>query len=615
MAQKLSSEEEHLEELYQSLPLLGEHSIRLLELAPGKKDAEIRVRLRVVNLDSNPDYEALSYTWGDPKTGRSILVNDGYPVSVTDNLFNALRALRQCSEPRNLWVDRTCINQLDITERGRQVAFMGQIYAKATCVNVWLGEPATWTSPISFYHLLVAASAWLLYRRTKRRYSREPWYDDHCEEVWRGFKSSVRNHGRILGKALKDTEPQWWTRVWVVQEFALAAQVFLCAGRSRYLYSQFWLGSLGTDVDMSVVALKRSIDGMQRLKPDTSSLERSEAHIAQFPNKDLLECLYRMRYKNATDRRDFVYSLRGLINDNEADMLIPDYESPVSEIYAKATFASIVNRQDFDILKFVKLRPDPFEDSQLPSWSIDFADQKDHTGIVEFGSAIDSKNIRFTYAYLSKSTRHLTIGAYVFGAVDETKTSNWSSYDLELGSRELDLVMDAAKQFRSSLSNTNARTSVAQALALKRSDESSTDILGSSLSSVQEQFTGTEKLFLNAALLWNYLTGVRVTGPEPSVPNGNLHNYLHSYSVYADWFGSGAAVFVTSDGVIGFGPSTLAKGDVIVQVCSQRPFIALRWDGEYYTFQGQLWIHGFMDERIINRWKNFDVKEDRVVLK
>lgn len=39
-----------------------------------------------------------------------------------------------------LWIDAICINQADLEERSAQVRIMPQIYSKADCVNVWLGD-------------------------------------------------------------------------------------------------------------------------------------------------------------------------------------------------------------------------------------------------------------------------------------------------------------------------------------------------------------------------------------------------------------------------------------------------------------------------------------------
>ena len=97
--------------------------------------------LRPVSLDFEPKYEALSYTWGVSKKGRTIRVNAEHRVAVTDNLFLALQRLRRRYFKRAHWVDAICINQSNNEERSQQVAMMARIYRQATCINVWLGEP------------------------------------------------------------------------------------------------------------------------------------------------------------------------------------------------------------------------------------------------------------------------------------------------------------------------------------------------------------------------------------------------------------------------------------------------------------------------------------------
>jgi hypothetical protein len=114
-------------------------NVRLLHLLKGSKSEPIICRLTHVNLDEDPEYEALSYTWGDPTVTQPIRVNDSLR-QFTSNLVLALQYLRYDDRDRYLWVDAVCINQADTVERGQQVTMMGQIYSKAKDVIVWLGE-------------------------------------------------------------------------------------------------------------------------------------------------------------------------------------------------------------------------------------------------------------------------------------------------------------------------------------------------------------------------------------------------------------------------------------------------------------------------------------------
>ncbi|KAE9364416.1 HET-domain-containing protein, partial [Stipitochalara longipes BDJ] len=127
------------------------NSIRILELQPDRRGNDlIRCNLIAVSLDDLPEYEALSYMWGEPDGDAQfqIWVN-GAPVRVRQNLWYALQRLRLKITGRRLWIDALCINQDNIEERNKQVAFMRHIYQHATFVVIWLGNEisnAEWTA-------------------------------------------------------------------------------------------------------------------------------------------------------------------------------------------------------------------------------------------------------------------------------------------------------------------------------------------------------------------------------------------------------------------------------------------------------------------------------------
>jgi hypothetical protein len=94
-------------------------------------------------------YYALSYTWGNPTAdsntipemqgGKFIYCNEA-PLPVTEKLFDCLYQLREGGIDKYLWIDAICINQADTAERNAQVQRMGDTYANARIVFIWLGK-------------------------------------------------------------------------------------------------------------------------------------------------------------------------------------------------------------------------------------------------------------------------------------------------------------------------------------------------------------------------------------------------------------------------------------------------------------------------------------------
>jgi hypothetical protein len=107
--------------------LLRRTDIRLLYLQP--TDHEIVCTMYTVDLDSQPEYRALSYEWGSSTPTVTIQCNDSN-FEVTTNLAAALHRLRKLDGPKIFWIDALCINQKDLEERNQQVAQMGRIYSQ-----------------------------------------------------------------------------------------------------------------------------------------------------------------------------------------------------------------------------------------------------------------------------------------------------------------------------------------------------------------------------------------------------------------------------------------------------------------------------------------------------
>lgn len=128
--------------LYRYKPLPPGY-IRLVILMPGTDKIEVDLEYVPLNMVDN-FYNALSYAWGKPDPPREVTCVSGGKITVTPNLYDALRSLR-ADLPNRIWIDQISINQQDLRERGEQVKLMGSIYSRAGNVIVWLGQE-TWSN-------------------------------------------------------------------------------------------------------------------------------------------------------------------------------------------------------------------------------------------------------------------------------------------------------------------------------------------------------------------------------------------------------------------------------------------------------------------------------------
>ena len=156
-------------EIYTSVSLIFEtRCIRVIDLekAPSSNaSAPLRGRLRVISLDDNPSFAALSYVWGGaPDTGHTITCYDGIgkhaDIQITLNCDQALRRIRTTIGAVRIWVDAICINQQDVLEKQHQIPLMLDIYSQARPVYIWLGQGTQksdramdFITTVSRYHL------------------------------------------------------------------------------------------------------------------------------------------------------------------------------------------------------------------------------------------------------------------------------------------------------------------------------------------------------------------------------------------------------------------------------------------------------------------------------
>jgi hypothetical protein len=335
---------------YVYTPLQGANSIRLLQLEPGCYNAPLKARLASSRLRDHL-YEALSYVWGEPDVSEFLFISDK-EFKISKNLHTILLHLRfpeRIRRVRTLWIDAICINQEDMIEKGQQVGFMGRIYEQAGNVLCWLGELSI--------HRLWAMEFLQVLAEESPRYKKK----DKVDFVWTFLGDELlpsTDVSLVIEAALEahvETiyESDWFTRLWVVQEVALAKNVkILCGG-----YDLSW-----RDFQIATRILVWCLDKMLRHSshPKLKALEYIEGAwdivsvwaryslnvrpVSAGPITlqlnspwNIGSLAWDMRKRNCRDDRDRVYALLSLtghtMNVNIPDPFVPDYTRSVEWAY------------------------------------------------------------------------------------------------------------------------------------------------------------------------------------------------------------------------------------------------------------------------------------------
>ncbi|KAH7394789.1 heterokaryon incompatibility protein-domain-containing protein [Pyrenochaeta sp. MPI-SDFR-AT-0127] len=179
---------------------------RLIHLHPGQWSDPISLTLQPFSLQPPelPFFEAVSYTWDDPMITTPVTCS-GMTIQVMKSVENLLRRFRLAADTRLLWVDAMCINQEDLQERNDQVRAMDIIYQRASRVLIYLGEA-----------------------------------DDYSDSAMDAIAERKPSTSSIQKMVLDFFEHRkWFSRVWVLQEVALADCALAICGSKCVLWANF----------------------------------------------------------------------------------------------------------------------------------------------------------------------------------------------------------------------------------------------------------------------------------------------------------------------------------------------------------------------------------------
>ena len=339
---------------YQPLPT-GTTFIRILAILPSMKSSSlVKSNLIPVDLDHLDQapfafYEALSYTWGDPSLPRAPCKLNGHEHALTVNLEVVLKKLRGRTRKRYLWVDALCINQDDVMERASQVQIMRRVYESAEQVLIWLGGDADNSADAI---------------KLMERFTDADCSDDYVE------RSILNNEDLAQWKAVaKFFDREWFRRVWVRQEVAVAKEIIVMCGKERMKWNTLCLACLilnTPEIKYDYVRVYETVSNRSKGSGWVVAIELLREAWVMDRGIQLETLLLHARATNATDPRDRVYGLLGL--SDVADKIKVDYTVSSQEVIKRAMITLLNHQQDLNPLSGCQWRGG---ETGLPSWVID----------------------------------------------------------------------------------------------------------------------------------------------------------------------------------------------------------------------------------------------------
>lgn len=336
-------------------------SIRLLHLRPGSPGEPVKCSIVHQNLRDKPDFEALSYCWGDAANPLRIYIGKDY-INVTQNLHDALLKLRDEENTRTLWIDAICINQDDLAERSQQVTIMKQIYQQARKTVVWLGPENADTArafELIPYLMVVFTDA---FQGMPRPIS----YDHNV--LRHPAIPRVYQKMQLFESFMQLEQRPYFTRVWIIQELAVSQnKVVLFWGEHSVSWEEYLIAT------WTFACLQ--IQKPNRDKPLGNFLHLIRPAIEMaVSNVKLIGLLDRYRQQESTDPRDKVFALLGIADSQDVASLgcNVDYNMTTVEVYTRLAKSYIQRDGNLDILGYAKHGTNI---AGLPSWVPDWTNQ------------------------------------------------------------------------------------------------------------------------------------------------------------------------------------------------------------------------------------------------
>jgi len=508
--------------------------IRLLHIKPGSAGPLIQLSLVHVNLNDRPEYEALSYTWGESSNPSTIVADEtGHTLEITRNCEAALRVLRKDKQERVLWIDAICIDQSNDEERSRQVLRMPDIYRQAKQVVVFLGEASDDSELVlNFIE------------------------DDLAPPAGENRPSIGEPLHRAVDKFL---ERAYFERVWIIQEILFARDVTVILGDR----AAAWI-----DMSRSIyyVDMNRKMHRAETYRSLVPEVMFWRDHSAVDKPSSLLQFLHATRQCKSSDPRDKVYALLAMTPERDEAAIAPDYTRSPREVFLSVARFLLTHHNNLDVLCHCQGTSHSYN---LPSWVPDWSAGRVSRAI--------------SLGYIASRPYSADGGRPASIAFENPETLALEGRLIDAVSKVGPIYYEGA-QPTTTLRQWNAMLQDAIPDPTSQSARSSflETVMAYPTSHVPNPFERFYPAWRSTMLDGEVLESMDLA--SATVIQNFVSKYCH-----------GRCFFITEKGYIGIGPAELTPShEVAVLMGGQVPFVLSKLGGDRYKLIGECYVHGFM---------------------
>ncbi|CAO2653350.1 Nn.00g027610.m01.CDS01 [Neocucurbitaria sp. VM-36] len=545
------------------------------------------------------DFEALSYAWGERDTSHKVILN-GVPKAVSATLDSGLRQMRRLPETGSgmrFWIDALCINQEDRVEKNHQVKRMSKIYSMARAVIVWLGQ----ASEDDERTIRIMNDT---YRDAKQNNRLIP-PANFTGDDWKALCAFMRK--------------PYWGRLWIIQELAANhhSTLFLCGKRTlnREMISK------GSDCCQKLLREDRRFAPSARSDVwliATRMYRLVNLSIAQPPPNMLNTALGLARQAEASEPRDKVFGILGLLDKSISSKIVPDYDDSVQQVFTDLTVTIIRVTRSLEQIAYRAEQLAP----GWPSWVPDLRSPFPRHNVKSLRNRQASENtsVRFKIKESERGNLLLCCKGYKVDIIDGIAASSKRSLITMADSTQIHR-QDTIKALHRSLVLDHPKTR--RHPALKKvpwmfhcsSNEAYTSISPPIWEEIfkSKQFDdfrkfreANEDFRIGSKDFPDFFSSSPTNITKPHVIMYHLRLAVHSLK--------GRRLATTDTGYIAMVPGSVQKGDVVAVLLGCNFPVLLRPHGDYFRVLGECYVHGLMDGQVFGLVRDAKVELEELQL-